>query len=208
MVLIPVESLRSRVAPQAPAPRCDLCAEPLAEPHRHLFDASAREISCACRACALLFDRPQAGGARYLLVPQRRWWLPDLVLDDVAWAGLRIPVRMAFIYHDSSTGEVSAGYPSAGGMVNGAVDPHGWQRIVAANPVLARLRPDVEALLLSRSSGGDDTFLVPIDDCYALVGLMRTHWQGFTGGQRMWTAVGEFFAGLRARASRKEGDRT
>ena len=38
--------------------RCDLCSAPIASDHRHLLDVPARELMCACRACALLFDRP------------------------------------------------------------------------------------------------------------------------------------------------------
>ena len=210
MVLIPVESVRTRPSPAA-AP-CELCAEPLPPHHRHLLDVTARTLCCACQACALLFDRPDG---RYRSVPDRRRRLPAGVLDEATWARLRIPVRMAFLYYDTAADAPVAFYPSPAGAVGAELDRAEWERIVAAHPLLADLAPDVEALLVDRTGAelpgqpggasdresGGEHFLVPIDDCYALVGLVRTHWQGFTGGERLWQRVAEFFADLRARAT-------
>jgi hypothetical protein len=39
-----------------------------------------------------------------------------------------------------------------------------------------------------------------IDECYKLVGLVRTHWRGLSGGEVLWEEVGRFFAALRERA--------
>jgi hypothetical protein len=44
---------------------------------------------------------------------------------------------------------------------------------------------------------GPEHFLVPVDRCYALVGLIRLHWQGFGGGADVWREVGGFFEELR-----------
>jgi hypothetical protein len=38
---------------------------------------------------------------------------------------------------------------------------------------------------------------VPIDRCFALVGLIRTHWRGLSGGAEAWQAIRDFFAQLR-----------
>src|SRR5690606_31738314 len=209
MVLIPVESVGTR--PPPPVLRCELCAEALPERHRHLLDPAARTLCCACRACALLFERP---GGRYRSVPQRRRRLPAEVLDGAAWARLRIPVRMAFPFYDTAAGRPVAFYPSPAGAVEADLPPVEWDRIVAGYPALAGLAPDVEAVLVDRSdsgegsgedSGSGEVFLVPIDDCYALVGLVRAHWQGLTGGRRRWQRVAELFADLRAHAP--AGDR-
>ena len=43
-------------------------------------------------------------------------------------------------------------------------------------------------------------YRVGIDRCYELVGLVRTHWRGFSGGQAVWDEIGRFFAGLKGRA--------
>ncbi|GLW09278.1 hypothetical protein Misp01_44070 [Microtetraspora sp. NBRC 13810] len=183
-----------------PAHRCELCAAPIAEEHRHLVEPGVREPRCACRPCALLFDRPPAAGDRYRLVPDRRWHLPGFALDDATWAALNIPVRMAFAYRDSAADRTVVLYPSPAGAVEAPVDGRTWAAVEAANPVLTRLAPDVEALLIDRTDGARDHWLVPIDDCYALVALLRTRWQGLAGGADVWRAVAGFFAGLRHRA--------
>ena len=40
---------------------------------------------------------------------------------------------------------------------------------------------------------------MPIDQCYALVGLIKSRWEGISGGGAIEEAVPEFFAALRAR---------
>jgi hypothetical protein len=66
-------------------------------------------------------------------------------------------------------------------------------------PLLRTLEPDVEALLVDRHLGAREHWIVPIDDCFRLVGLIRTHWQGLTGGRDVWAEVGRFFDGLERR---------
>jgi hypothetical protein len=65
--------------------------------------------------------------------------------------------------------------------------------------VLATLEPDVEALLVDRHLGAREHWIVPIDDCFRLVGLIRTHWKGLTGGKDVWAEIGHFFDGLKER---------
>jgi hypothetical protein len=62
------------------------------------------------------------------------------------------------------------------------------------------LTPDVEALLIQRAGDGFECFLVPIDACYELVGLVRMHWKGFDGGQEAWEAIDGFFDAVRERS--------
>jgi hypothetical protein len=69
--------------------------------------------------------------------------------------------------------------------------------LVANNPFLAELEPDIEALLVNRVHGACEHYLAPIDRCYALVGLIRTKWRGLSGGDEAWKAIDGFFAGLR-----------
>jgi hypothetical protein len=45
---------------------------PLPEAHRHLLYLRRRELQCACRACALLFDGEAGGRGHSRLVPERR----------------------------------------------------------------------------------------------------------------------------------------
>jgi hypothetical protein len=65
---------------------------------------------------------------------------------------------------------------------------------------------DVEALLVNRAKGARRQWLVPIEDCYALVGLIRTRWRGFSGGAEVWEEITRFFGELDAKSapSRRE----
>jgi Family of unknown function (DUF5947) len=176
--------------------RCELCGEPVPSDHRHLLDLESRELLCACRACTVLFDRREAGGSHFRLVPDRRLVLEDFVLDDVTWARLRIPVDMAFFFHHSGEGRLMAFYPSPLGPTESALELDAWDELVGANPVLATLEPDVEALLVNRARGARRHFLVPIEDAYRLVGLIRIHWRGLSGGTQVWDEIERFFAEL------------
>jgi hypothetical protein len=54
----------------------------------------------------------------------------------------------------------------------------------------------VEALLVNRAQGARQQWIVPIDDCFRLVGVIRTHWRGLTGGKEVWQALPRFFEDL------------
>jgi Family of unknown function (DUF5947) len=193
---------------EAELERCELCGEPIPAEHRHVLELATRDLKCACRACSLLFDRPEAAEGRYRLVGDRRLAVDDLDLDDALWEELRLPVDMAFFFSSSTAGRVVAYYPSPMGPTESQLDLAAWALLEAANPVLRTLAPDVEALLVNRSLGARRHWIVPIEDCYALVGVIRTRWRGFTGGREVWREIGRFFEGLdrRARpASRNDG---
>jgi hypothetical protein len=66
---------------------------------------------------------------------------------------------------------------------------------------------DVEALLVNRVRGARQHFLVPMDECYSLVGLIRMRWRGLSGGREVWEEIERFFEGLRERSKsiRREG---
>ena len=186
-----------------PAPateeRCDLCGEPLAARHRHMVDVEERRLMCVCRACTILFDGRAAGGGRLRLVPTRRRRLDDLRLDAAAWARLRLPVELAFLFHSSAAGRVVAVYPSPLGATESQLQLGAWDELVAAAPELRELEPDVEALLVCHARGLHEQWLVPIDDCYALVGALRSRWRGVGGGEEAWQAIGAFFEDLARR---------
>lgn len=191
------EAAQTRVAEQE---RCDLCGEPIPAEHRHLLDLRSRELLCTCRACRILFDRDAAGGEHYRLVPERRLRLEDLALDDALWDALRVPVDMAFFFRSSAAGRVLAFYPSPMGPTESQLPLTAWDELEARNPVLRTLAPDVEALLVNRARGARSHWLVGIDECYALVGVVRSHWRGLTGGSAVWAQIAAFFEGLDRRA--------
>lgn len=195
--------------PESSTERCELCAEAIPPEHRHLFELSTRELQCVCQACRLLFERPAAGGDRYRLVPDRRWYVVDFDLADPVWASLSIPVDMAFFCYSSAAERMVAYYPSPAGPTESLLELTAWEEIAAANPVLAEMADDVEALLVNRAKGARDHLLAPIDDCYSLVGLIRTQWQGLSGGDAVWSEIDGFFADLRqgARHVHRDGTR-
>jgi hypothetical protein len=185
---------------EAALERCELCSAPIAAEHRHLLDLRDRELLCACQACTILFDRRGAGAGHYRLVGTRRLRIDDFDLDDALWAELRLPVDMAFFFHHTAAERVSAYYPSPMGPTESLLTLDAWTALEAANPVLGTLEPDVEALLVNRSLGARQHWIVPIDECYALVGLIRTTWRGFTGGAEVWQGIRRRFEELDRRS--------
>jgi hypothetical protein len=170
--------------------RCDLCAVELPDLHRHLLDTKHREIKCVCQACSMLFHREAASDGHYRLVPRRRLRLPE-----VSTEGLGVPVGLAF-FVARACGTVDAHYPSPAGPTRWEVDPAAWCEVVACCPPLADLKPEVEALLVNTTSGRSEHWLTPIDDCFALVALVRREWRGMSGGTRVWPEIDRFFATL------------
>jgi hypothetical protein len=177
---------------------CELCGAPIPERHRHVLDLDSREPQCACRACALLFDRDQAGGGHYRLIPERRVALERFVFEERLFASLGIPVDLAFLCVESRSGQVLARYPGALGTIASTPAPDAWQQVLAANPALADMQADVEALLLSRARGARDAWIVSIEDCYRLAARVRESWRGFSGGEQVWIEIAGFFTELRA----------
>jgi len=183
--------------PQAvPTEECELCGREIPPEHRHVLDLEDRNLMCACRPCALLFDRRAAGGGHWKLVPERRLRLDDFQLPDELWGNLRIPVDMAFFFHNTSAGRVMSYYPSPMGPTESELELAAWADVEAANEMLSTLEPDVEALLVNRARGARRQWLVPIEDCYALVAVIRTRWRGFSGGREVWEELDRFYGEL------------
>jgi hypothetical protein len=199
----PLASPRLRRLAQRPAPpreepleQCELCGRPIPSEHRHVLELDERNLLCACRPCALLFDKGGAAAGRRRLVPDRRLRLNDLRMPDELWDALRIPVDMAFFFENTSVGRVCAYYPSPMGPTESELELDAWADVEARNRILRSLEPDVEALLVNRARGQRRAWLVPIEDCYALVAVIRTHWRGFSGGREVWDELDGFFTEL------------
>ncbi|MCU1308694.1 MAG: hypothetical protein JWN45_3389 [Acidobacteriaceae bacterium] len=192
-------ALRQFVRPRSAVERCEMCSLELREEHQHLFDPAKRELICACDACSLLF--PGQGATKYLRVPRRGASLPDFRMSEEQWADLMIPINLAFFSFHSAAARVVVMYPSPAGATESLLNLDRWQDIVRENPILEKMEPDVEALLLNRVTEPHRYFLVPIDECYKLVGLIRTNWRGLSGGTEVWKAIEDFFAGLAERSS-------
>jgi Family of unknown function (DUF5947) len=190
----------AKEAAEAAQEHCDLCGEPIPSEHRHLLEVSGREIMCACRPCSILFDREAASEGKYRLIPDRYLFLEDFELSDAQWEGLRIPVDMAFFFYSTPAERVVAFYPSPMGPTESLLKLSAWEELGKCNPVLGDMERDVEALLVNRVRGAREHFLVPMDECYSLVGLIRTNWRGLSGGREVWEKIERFFKELRERS--------
>ena len=195
----PFAVLRRFVRQRTFTERCELCSAEVPSEHEHLVEPSSRQMICACQACAILFSGK--ANTKYRRVPRRILFLSGFELTDGQWESLLIPINMAFFFHSSAAGKVIALYPSPAGATESLLDLGSWNEIVQSNPVLRKMEPDTEALLVNRVRGVSEFYLLPIDECYKLVGLIRTHWHGLSGGTQMWDAIEKFFVELKAKAT-------
>jgi hypothetical protein len=206
----PLPALR-RIAARPPPPpageRCEMCDVGIGEDHQHVVDLTTRSLMCTCRPCYLLFTAESAH-LRYRAVPDRWLSFPDLRVGPGQWDELQIPVGLAFFFVNSALGRTVAFYPGPAGATESELPLDSWSTLLAGDPRLSQLRPDVEALLVRTAEGRGVVrcHLVPIDACYELVGRLRSVWRGFDGGQDARELIDAFFerAAARSRAASTE----
>jgi hypothetical protein len=191
----PLAALRRYAQPRAPEERCDLCGIRLAPAHRHLLELASRKIICACDACAIRFEG--VIGARFKLIPRDARPVPGMEISDSQWEGLALPISLAFFFFSTPAGKMTALYPGPAGATESLLPLETWSTLVAANPLLGAIEPDVEALLVNRVGEARDYVIAPIDVCFELVGIIRMHWRGLHGGDEVWKKIDDFFTRLR-----------
>ena len=185
-----------RAAQDPDSEHCDLCGLTIAPDHRHLLHLAERRIVCACEGCWAM----RAGEGDYRPVGNRTLWLPELDLPEDVWAGLQIPIGLAFFMHSTVTACVVAMYPSPAGATESELHFESWARMCQLNPVLGELEPDVEGLIVNRLLDPPVYAIAPIDRCYALTGAIKVAWAGISGGTGVDRTVTRFFDELRERA--------
>ena len=176
--------------------QCELCVLTLAANHRHLLHLDERRILCVCETCWAV----RSGEAEFRPVGNRTVWLDDFALTDEQWASFQIPIGLAFFMVSTVSGGVIALYPSPAGATECELDLESWQRLVTENPALADLEADAEALIVNRMAEPPKHVIAPIDVAYQLVGVVKTSWEGISGGSATEEAVARYFEGLRERA--------
>jgi hypothetical protein len=187
---------------------CELCSSELPSEHQHLIDSAARKLICACDPCSILFSNQSA--TKYKRVPRRIRFLPQFRMTEAQWDGLMVPIEMAFFFKSGTPNKVAAFYPGPVGATESLLSFETWDDIEGENPALRGMEPEVEALLANRVGAARGVpaqyYIVPIDECYKLVGLIRLHWHGLSGGTEVWREVTKFFDGLKEKAETVLGD--
>jgi hypothetical protein len=204
----PLAALRQFARKRPAVECCELCSSELSADHQHLIDPAARKLICACDPCAILFSNQSA--TKYKRVPRRIRFLPQFQMNEAQWDGLMVPIELAFFFKSGSPGKVSAFYPGPAGATESLLSLEAWDDIEQENPSLREMEPEVEALLANRVGAGRGVaaqyYIVPIDECYKLVGLIRLNWHGLSGGTEVWREVTKFFSSLKDRAETVSGE--
>lgn len=195
-------ALRRFASSRPPAERCELCSAELGPEHAHLLERTSHQISCSCEACAILFCGQQ--NARFKRIPRRIVELERFAFEDQAWDAMMLPINLAFFIRTPSGG-ATVWYPSPAGAMSSLLTLPAWSTLFAGDAILESVEPEVEALLANRMSTPRSHFVVPIDECYRLVGLIRTRWRGLSGGNDVWQSITDFFANLRSRTTHSGG---
>ncbi len=191
---VPLAGLRKFVRSREPEERCDTCGAALPGEHAHNFEPGSRRIRCACDSCLTLY------AARYKPIPRGVRALPDFQMTDGQWEELMIPISLAFFSYSTPAGRVVALYPGPAGAAESLLGLDAWEELCTANKELSDLQPDVEALLVNRVGAAREYFIVPIDECYKLVGVIRLYWSGLSGGAKVWGEMSRFFQDLHRKA--------
>jgi hypothetical protein len=195
-------TLRRFARSRAEIERCELCSDGLGTEHSHLLNRQSRKIVCSCEACAILFCGQE--NTKFRRIPRRIIQLGSFTFDALSWEALMLPINLAFFLREPN-GKTSVLYPSPAGATSSLLDLTAWDTLFSGETILATLEPEVEALLVNRMGRQAIHFVVPIDECYRLVGLIRTRWHGLSGGTELWQAVTDFFSSLEKRAIRIGG---
>ena len=167
---------RATVEREAALEHCELCGRRSPPTHRHVLELATRDVKCACRPCGLLFERAEQHEAD----PDRR---PRPTVDDV-WeiCGCRSTSRSS----SAPTATTKAFYPSPMGPTESLLTVRCRRR------ARGRRRGAARQPRARRAGSGS----CRSTSAYALVGLIRTHWRGLTGGADVWRELDQFFDGL------------
>lgn len=97
------------------------------------------------------------------------------------------PPGVAFFFYSTPRQRMASIHLTSTDIVAAPLPPDAWRDLEAANPALREMLPDVEALLIRRRAEPPARpalawnlphavgYLVPIDECHRLVGLLRAH---------------------------------
>jgi nitrite reductase/ring-hydroxylating ferredoxin subunit len=136
------------------------------------------------------------------VMPRRYSRLESFTMPEDLWEAFQIPVGLAFFFWSSVENRIKGFYPSPMAAVEVLLPIEDtWLELERINSVLKELRGDIEALLVNRMRGMTPIYyIVPIDECYKLVAVMKSTWKGITGGREAEAAIMNFFRDLTKRS--------
>lgn len=194
-----LETLRGFVRRSTVLGGCGLCRASLSQGHLHLVSPTTRRLVCVCPACAASYASKDDQSLRP--VPRIAGELLDFHMTSRQWEALGLPVNLAFCYWSSLDAGPVALHPGRGGAIETRLPEEPWLEIVSDNPVLQKMAPDVEGLIVHREPTPGHPrpvyVVVPIDACYQLIGILRAYWQGDDGGDAVWTEIDGFLTKVR-----------
>lgn len=193
-----IKTLRRFREPRTARERCEICGAVLSPSHRHLLEISNSRMLCSCDPCALRFQ--DVVGGRFKLIPRDVWHFSRFSVSDGEWENFALPINLAFFFHSTPEKRMRAMYPSPAGATESLLPLAAWNALAERNPRLSTMQSDVEAFLVNRVGAKREYYIVPIDICFELVGLIRVHWRGLSGGDVVWRQVETFFVRLSADA--------
>lgn len=182
--------------PEAEVERCNFCGTILPEDHRHLADLSTMKFICTCEMCMIL----NVGKGKYKPLPQRYLRLDNFNMTDELRSDFLIPVNMAFFIKSAVRNGAIAYYPAPTGATESKLKMEAWDKLTEANPILEDLTYDLEALLVNRLGDTGQYYIVPIDHCYKLIGMIRMAWKGIFGGKEVNDIINKFFNELKEKS--------
>jgi hypothetical protein len=127
-------------------------------------------------------------------------------MTDAQWDSLMIPIGIAYLFRSSALDRVIALYPSPAGPVESLLALDSWNEIAGENPEVRTLECDVEGLLVYRVGPAREYYIIPIDECFKLVGIIRLMWKGFSGGMAVWQEIGRFLETLKKNQKRQQAE--
>ena len=142
----------------------------------------------------------RSGMDNYCPVGTRFVWLDDFELPGELWAAFQLPIGLAFFFRSTGVDAVVALYPSPAGATESELHLESWEKLRERNPILDDLEADAEALVVNRMDDEPQYAIVPIDECYRLVGLIKSTWEGISGGSAIEDSVPKFFDYVRHKA--------
>lgn len=184
--------------PEIEEEKCNFCGRILSPDHRHLVDLSAMKFMCTCEMCMIT----QAERGAYKPLPQRCLQLDGFNMSDQLWSDFLIPVNMAFFIVSTVRNGTVAYYPAPTGATESKLKMEPWNQLVELNPLLNTLTPDLEALLVNRLEDNGQYYIVPVDSCYKLIGMIRIAWKGIFGGKEVNDIINQFFSELKEKSVR------